>query len=74
MFATTFFTHSVLNDDFPLQKRTNEGKIEDIKETEGGRDPNDNNVDKETAPPDEKDALRSLYHEVSGYVQSGIAA
>lgn len=57
-----------------MQKRTNKGKIEDIKETEGGRNSYDNNVDKETEPPDEKDALRSLYHEVSGYVQSGIAA
>ena len=34
----------------------------------------DNNVDKETAFADTKDALRSLYHEVGGNVQSGDAA
>lgn len=34
----------------------------------------DNNVDKEAEFPDKKDALCSLYHEVSGCVQSGIAA
>lgn len=34
----------------------------------------DSNVDKETAFADKKDALRSLYHEVGGDVQSGDAA
>lgn len=59
---------------FPLQKTKNAVKIKDIKKTEGVRNTYDNNVDKEAEPPDEKNALRSLYHEVSGYVQSGIAA
>ena len=34
----------------------------------------DSNVDKETAFHVKKDALRSLYHEVGGDVQSGDAA